>query len=70
VKLVVSHGLGFREPVEEHPGSCPRSEPSGILLTQISKAMLTSHPYYDLYVSDQNMGFWKIVMEGVSVIAS
>jgi ubiquitin-protein ligase len=22
------------------------------------------HPYYDVYVSETNMGFWKVVMEG------
>jgi len=24
------------------------------------------HPYYDVYVSEKNMAFWKVVMEGVS----
>lgn len=25
------------------------------------------HPHYDVYVSESNMGFWKIVMQGVRI---
>lgn len=28
--------------------------------------MANPHPHYDVYVSESNIGFWKIVMEGVS----
>ena len=28
-------------------------------------AMANQHPYYDIYVSENNIGFWKVVMEGV-----
>jgi hypothetical protein len=31
----------------------------------MAKAILETHPYYDVYVSEQNMGFWKVVMKGV-----
>lgn len=31
----------------------------------MKNVMANIHPFYDVYVSEQNMGFWKIVVEGV-----
>jgi hypothetical protein len=31
----------------------------------MKNVMANIHPFYDVYVSERNMGFWKIVMEGV-----
>jgi hypothetical protein len=31
----------------------------------MKNVMANIHPYYDVYVSEKNMGFWKIIMEGV-----
>jgi len=28
--------------------------------------MSNPHPFYDIYVSETNMAFWKVVMEGVN----
>ena len=30
----------------------------------MEQAIQENHPYYDIYVSEQNMGFWKVVMKG------
>jgi len=32
--------------------------------SEMARAISESHPYYDIYVSEQNMGFWKVVMKG------
>ncbi|KAF7502960.1 hypothetical protein GJ744_004774 [Endocarpon pusillum] len=34
------------------------------LLTEIRNMTANPHPSYDVYVSESNMGFWKIVMSG------
>jgi ubiquitin-protein ligase/Mg-chelatase subunit ChlD len=34
------------------------------LLTEIRNITANPHPSYDVYVSESNMGFWKIVMSG------
>jgi hypothetical protein len=31
----------------------------------MKNVMANIHPYYDVYVSEKNMGFWKIILEGV-----
>jgi len=31
----------------------------------MKNVMANIHPFYDVYVSENNMGFWKIIMEGV-----
>jgi uncharacterized protein YegL len=36
------------------------------LLTEIKNIATNIHPSYDVYVSESNMGFWKVVMKGVS----
>jgi hypothetical protein len=35
----------------------------------MKNAMANIHPFYDIYVSETEMGFWKIVMEGVNTYA-
>lgn len=37
---------------------------SARLLLEIKNIALNAHPHYDVYVSESNMGFWKIVMQG------
>jgi predicted AlkP superfamily phosphohydrolase/phosphomutase len=34
----------------------------------MKNAMANIHPFYDIYVSETEMGFWKIVMEGVYAV--
>lgn len=34
------------------------------LLTEVRNMASASHPRYEVYVSESNMGFWKIVMQG------
>ena len=34
----------------------------------MKNVMANIHPFYDVYVSEKNMGFWKIIMEGVFVL--
>jgi len=34
------------------------------LLAEIKNMATNIHPYYDVYVSESNMGFWKVVMQG------
>jgi hypothetical protein len=31
----------------------------------MKNVMANIHPFYDVYVSEKNMEFWKVVMEGV-----
>jgi hypothetical protein len=31
----------------------------------MKNVMANVHPFYDVYVSEKNMEFWKVVMEGV-----
>ena len=33
-------------------------------------AITNRHPFYDIYVSETNMGFWKVVMEAVYHLVS
>ena len=35
------------------------------LLTEIKNIATNIHPYYDVYVSESNIGFWKVVLQGV-----
>jgi ubiquitin-protein ligase len=37
---------------------------SRILLSEIKAMIDHSHNYMDIYVSQSNMGFWKVVMQG------
>ncbi|KAF3931222.1 hypothetical protein ABW19_dt0209355 [Dactylella cylindrospora] len=37
---------------------------TGRILSEIRSISRNPHPYYDVYVSDSNMGFWKIIMQG------
>lgn len=30
--------------------------------------MASCHPYYDVYVSETNVGFWKVIMQGVRTV--
>ncbi|KAF2087739.1 hypothetical protein K490DRAFT_41720 [Saccharata proteae CBS 121410] len=34
------------------------------LHTEIKEIVARAHPYYDVYISESNMAFWKIVMQG------
>jgi len=34
------------------------------LLAEIRNVSLNTHPYYELFVSESDMGFWKILMQG------
>ena len=36
----------------------------GRLLAEVRNVAANSHPKYEVFVSESNMGFWKIVMEG------
>ncbi|KAK6523109.1 hypothetical protein TWF694_006007 [Orbilia ellipsospora] len=36
------------------------------ILSEIRRIASNPHPYYDVYVSDENIGFWKIIMQGPS----
>ncbi|EPS39856.1 hypothetical protein H072_6232 [Dactylellina haptotyla CBS 200.50] len=36
------------------------------VLSEIRRIALNPHPYYDVYVCDENMGFWKVIMQGPS----
>ncbi|KAK6502352.1 hypothetical protein TWF506_002933 [Arthrobotrys conoides] len=36
------------------------------ILSELRKITENPHPSYDVFVSDENMGFWKIVMQGPS----
>lgn len=45
----------------------PRSVASGstrILLDQVQNAISNQHDFIDIYVSESNMSFWKVVMQG------
>ena len=37
------------------------------ILTEIRNIVANPHPHYDVYVSESNMAFWKVVMQGVSI---
>ena len=37
---------------------------SRVLLSEIKAMIDNPHDYMDVYVSQSNMGFWKVVMEG------
>lgn len=34
------------------------------LLSELRNISANPHPHYDVYVSESNFGFWKVVMEG------
>ncbi|OCL07298.1 hypothetical protein AOQ84DRAFT_342003 [Glonium stellatum] len=34
------------------------------ILTEIRNIVASPHPHYDVYVSESNMAFWKVVMQG------
>ncbi|KAF3916837.1 hypothetical protein ABW20_dc0109422 [Dactylellina cionopaga] len=51
------------------PDQSPSASRPGLLrtariLSEIRNVVEQPHPFYDVFVSESNMGFWKIVMEG------
>jgi hypothetical protein len=39
------------------------------LLVEMREIAANTHPMYDCYVSESDMFFWKVVMEGVSSVS-
>ena len=51
-------------PVESGSKSTGNDRPTRRLLSEIQSISANPHPRYDVFVSETNIGFWKIVMQG------
>ena len=51
-------------PVESGSSSTNNDRPTRRLLAEIQSISANPHPHYDVFVSETNIGFWKIVMQG------
>ena len=50
--------------LSEQPGAAGSSIRSRRLLQELGDMASHPHPSYDVFVSERNMGFWKVVLEG------
>ena len=51
-------------PVESGSNSAGTDRPARRLLAEIQSISANPHPHYEVFVSETNIGFWKIVMQG------
>ena len=51
-------------PTQQQRSAPASSRISHRILTEMQHIATNPHPYYDVYVSEANMAFWKVVMQG------
>lgn len=61
---IISESTGFSMATTMTRTTGSASGITRILLGEIKAAIENPHDYLDIYVSERNMGFWKVVMQG------